>query len=105
MQEAFEEQKIKGAYGKHTGENDLGKCFYYYRNYVVEYYAPNGRYRVRNGSVFYDLTSSFIINRKAIIIGNVTDNPELLGGEGVMAELLPCPFCGSKAERKTLTHA
>jgi hypothetical protein len=22
-----------------------------------------------------------------------------------MAELLPCPFCGGEAERKTLTHA
>ena len=80
MRELFENQKIKSAYGKHTRESGLGQSYHYYRNYVVEYYAPNGRYRVRNGSVFHDITSSFIPNRNAEVIGNIYDNPELLGG-------------------------
>lgn len=76
----FFEQEIKGAYGKHTENGHLSKRYYYYRNYVVEWYAPNGRYRLRNKSVFYDLTSSFIINHECKVIGSLHDNPELLKG-------------------------
>lgn len=81
LQQQFESQNIRGAYGKHTEQICLGQRYLYYRNYVVEYYAPNGRYRVRNGSVFYDITSSFLSNRNAEVIGNIHDNPELLESE------------------------
>ncbi len=74
----FETQKIRGAYGKHKKEGFLMQHFFYYRNYVVEYYALNSRYRVRNGSVFHDITSKSIHNCNAIVIGNIHDNPELL---------------------------
>ncbi len=80
MQEDFETQHIKAAYGKHTETDGQTKRFFYYRNYVVEYYRPKGCYRVRNGSVFHDMNASFIFNRKAEVIGNIHDNPELLGG-------------------------
>lgn len=78
MQEEFEEQTIRNAYGKHTEEKSLRTHFYYYRNYVVEYYALNGGYRFRNGSDFHDMTAGYISNRNAEVIGNIHDNPELL---------------------------
>lgn len=81
IEEQFEQQKIRGAYGKYIGSGFLGNHhYYYYRNYVVEYYAPKGKYRIRNGSVFYDLTSNFLDNHEAVVIGNLADNPELLKG-------------------------
>lgn len=36
---------------------------------------------------------------------NMFMNAEVKPIPNLQAELLPCPFCGSKAERKTLTHA
>lgn len=80
----FFEQKIRGAYGKHKSEEyamfDKDRYFYF-RNYVVEYYAKNGGYRVRNGGQFHALTQTYIYNRDIEVIGNIHDNPELLKGE------------------------
>lgn len=79
----FFEQKIRGAYGKYTCEpfdSWWGKEYFYFRNYAVEYYAPNGEFRVRNGGQFHALTSNYIINRDLEVIGNIHDNPELLKG-------------------------
>ena len=82
----FFEQKIRGAYGKHKSEEYAmfeKDRFFYFRNYVVEYYVPWGGYRAINGGQFYSLTQNFVYNRDAEIIGNIHDNPELLkGGEG-----------------------
>lgn len=78
-EEIFYNQKIKNAYGKYKETtNGLYDNFYYYRNYCVEYFSRNGRYRVRNGSQFHDLTYSFILNHDIEVIGNIHDNPELL---------------------------
>ena len=77
----FFEQKIRGAYGKYKHEpfdSWWEKEYFYFRNYAVEYYAPNGEFRVRNGGQFHALTSNYIINRDLEIIGNIHDNPELL---------------------------
>lgn len=80
----FFEQKIRGAYGKHKSEEyamfDKDRYFYF-RNYVVEYYAKNGGYRVRNGGQIHALTQTYIYNRDIEVIGNIHDNPEMLKGE------------------------
>lgn len=79
----FFEQKIRGAYGKYKYEpfdSWCGEEYFYFRNYAVEYYAPNGGFRVRNGGQFHALTSNYIINRDLEVIGNIHDNPELLKG-------------------------
>lgn len=79
-EEIFYNQKIKNAYGKYKETtNGLYDNFYYYRNYCVEYFSRNGRYRVRNGGQFHDLTYSFILNHNIEVIGNIHDNKELLG--------------------------
>lgn len=78
-EETFYNQKIKNAYGKEKKvTNGLYDNFYYYRNYCVEYFPTNGRYRVRNGSQFHDIKYSFILNHDIEVIGNIHDNPELL---------------------------
>lgn len=80
----FFEQKIRGAYGKHKKEGYaawMGDDYYYFRNYVIEYYAPNGGFRVRNGGQFHALTSSYMSNHSLEVVGNIHDNPELLKGE------------------------
>lgn len=79
--EKFLHQNIKNAYCKiiMNEENEFYIRYYYYRNYCIEYYMPNGRYRIRNGGQFADLTSSFIFNHDIEVIGNIHDNPELLG--------------------------
>lgn len=80
----FLEQKIKGAYGKYidkTANEFIKWRYHYFRNYAVEYYAPNGGYRVRNGGQFHRLDQSYIFNRELEIIGNIHDNPELLRKE------------------------
>lgn len=82
-EKCFFEQKIRGAYGKYKYEafdSWCGEEYFYFRNYAVEYYAPNGGFRVRNGGQFHALTSNYIINRDLEIIGNIHDNPELLKG-------------------------
>ena len=79
----FFEQKIRGAYGKCVEPTPLqlfGNEYYYFRNYVVEYYAPSGGWRLRNGSCFHGLTRNYILGRDTEIIGNIYDNPELLKG-------------------------
>lgn len=79
----FLEQKIRGAYGKYidkTANEFIKRRYHYFRNYAVEYYAPNGGYRVRNGGQFHRLDQSYIFNRELEIIGNIHDNPELLKG-------------------------
>jgi uncharacterized phage protein (TIGR01671 family) len=83
VEKYFFEQKIRNAYGKYKVENPnwMGDDYYYFRNYVIEYYAPNGCFRVRNGGQFHNLTGSYIFNRYLEVIGNIHDNPELLKGE------------------------
>lgn len=79
----FLEQKIRSAYGKcidKMASDIFGTRYHYFRNYGVEYYAPNGGYRVRNGSCFHALTKNYIFNRELEVIGNIHDNPELIGG-------------------------
>ena len=81
----FFEQKIRGAYGKYKHESPyswFGDEYFYFRNYAVEYYAPNCGFRVRNGGQFHALTSSYISNRNLEVIGNIHDNPELLDKKG-----------------------
>lgn len=82
VEKYFFEQKIRNAYGKYKEENPnwMGDNYYYFRNYVIEYYAPNGCFRVRNGGQFHNLTGSYISNRDLEVIGNIHDNPELLKG-------------------------
>lgn len=83
-EEVFLEQKIRGAYGKYIdrkASDIFGQRYHYFRNYAVEYYAPIGGWRVRNGSCFHGLTKNYIINRDLEVIGNIHDNPELLKGE------------------------
>lgn len=80
----FFEQKIRNAYGKYidkTASDIFGWRYHYFRNYAVEYYAPHGGFRIRNGGQFHDLTSNYILNRNLEIIGNIHDNPELFKGE------------------------
>ena len=80
----FLEQKIRGAYGKYidkTANEFIKRRYHYFRNYAVEYYAPYGGYRVRNGGQFHRLDKSYIFNRELEIIGNIHDNPELLRKE------------------------
>ena len=77
----FLEQNIRGAYGKYINKevsDVFGQRYHYFRNYAVEYYAPNGGYRVRNGGCFHALTRNYIISRDLEVIGNIHDNPELL---------------------------
>ena len=76
--EEFFAQKIRGAYGKYVEDGYWSKSCYYYRNYVVEYDRINGGWRLKNGSVIHSIGKSTFFNRNAEIIGNITDNPELL---------------------------
>lgn len=79
-EKAFFEQKIRNAYGKYKEEISAfwGNKYCYFRNYAVEYYAPKGCFRIRNGGQFYPLTGSRVFNGSLEIIGNIHDNPELL---------------------------
>jgi uncharacterized phage protein (TIGR01671 family) len=78
----FNEQKIKCAYGKHTDIGGWGgTVYYYYRNYVVEYDKKTGGWRLRNGNVIHEIKVGTLYNRRAEIIGNIHDNPELLKGD------------------------
>lgn len=82
MLKKFNEQKIKYAYGKHTDIGGWGgTVYYYYRNYVVEYDKKTGGWRLRNGNVIHEINAGTLYNRRAEIIGNIHDNPELLKGE------------------------
>ena len=79
----FLDQKIRNAYGKYVDKtfgDILRWRYHYFRNYAVEYYAPRGGFRVRNGGQFHDLTRNYIFNRNIEVIGNIHDNPELLKG-------------------------
>ena len=82
--EEFYAKEIKYAYGKHIDIGGFGEtvCFYY-RNYAVEYNKKTGGWRLRNGNVIHPIETSTLYNRRAEIIGNIHDNPELLKGDQI----------------------
>ena len=90
--------------GKKIWENDIVSCEHekypedtplavyplfpdpikYKRNYIVEFVNTGSSYgyRLRNKSIHFMLTGNVIYNHKIEVIGNVFDNPELLGKDG-----------------------
>lgn len=76
--EVFMKQPIKYAYEKGiSGDSFFPKCTYK-RNYVIEFDPSTGGWRARNKDVFHPITRDFLYNRKATVIGNFFDEPELL---------------------------
>lgn len=54
----------------------------YTRNYAVEFINTGSSYgyRCRNRSIHFLITKNTIYNHEVEVIGNIFDNPELLGG-------------------------
>ena len=88
--------------GKRIWENDIVSCEHekypednrlevdlffpepikYRRNYAVEFINNGNKYgyRLRNKSIHFMLTGNVIYNHEIKVLGNICDNPELLGG-------------------------
>ena len=76
--ETFMKQNIKYAYEKGISEDSFFPKYTYKRNYVIEFDPSTDGWRARNKDVFHPITRDFLYNRKATIIGNLFDDPELL---------------------------
>lgn len=77
----FLSRKIRHAYGKEVFDCDILEELTYWRNYVVEYSKKKGAYIGRNGSDQHELKTLLNFCHCGEIIGNIRDNPELLGGD------------------------
>lgn len=73
-----EEQHLpRRAYGANYTE--CGE-YVYFRNYVVKWNEKSARMEIRNGSDSAWLGFNYIYNHAVEIIGNIHDNPEMIGG-------------------------
>ena len=84
----WENDIVSCEHGKYPEDNPLeGDLFFpepikYRRNYVVEFINNGNKYgyRLRNKSIHFMLTGNVIYNHEIKVLGNIFDNPELLGG-------------------------
>lgn len=72
---------FEGDIVKFKHDDELGKKIYY-RNYAVEFVNTYVTYglRLRNGSIHFPFKRSTALQHDAEVIGNIYDNPELIGG-------------------------
>lgn len=84
----WENDIVSCEHEKYPEDNPLeGDLFFpepikYRRNYVVEFINNGNKYgyRLRNKSIHFMLTGNVIYNHEIKVLGNIFDNPELLGG-------------------------
>ena len=84
----WENDTVSCEHEKYPEDNPLeGDLFFpepikYRRNYVVEFINNGNKYgyRLRNKSIHFMLTGNVIYNHEIKVLGNIFDNPELLGG-------------------------
>lgn len=78
----FQDSDKKPKYSYDLEKQESGHFYtktIYYRNYEVQFYK--GQYRIKNKNITHYIKEDYIYNHEIEVIGNITDNIELLEGK------------------------